>query len=182
MTAAILRTVAARSDLCHSEISSTVAPTLRPVARSLAKRARQNAHKKRTSQTPVLKPSAWPHLAHKYERQRRAHRDQERPDKEFQPINRGHIARPQIVPTRHGGDPPSPWQSDHNAEPRLRFRRWPTIVLRGDYCFVGCGDRGVRLSPKPQTAVNNLRLSPCSSAITRPPMLITLPALRARQL
>jgi len=57
-------------------------------------------------------------LAHEHKRQSGAKRNQERPDEEFQPINRGHIARPQIVPARHGDGPPCPWQLRHNVEPR----------------------------------------------------------------
>ena len=58
-------------------------------------------------------------LAYEHKRQSGTEHNQERPDKKFQPINRGNIARPQIVPARHGYDPPCPWQFGHNVEPLL---------------------------------------------------------------
>ena len=119
---------------------------MRPVARSLAKRATEKwAQEAEKFGASAKAERLRQDLPHKQKRQRRAQRNQERPDKEFQPINRGHIARPQIVPTRHGGNPPSPWQSDPNAEPRLRFRRRPTIVQRRGYRSVGCGDCSVQV-------------------------------------
>jgi hypothetical protein len=143
MTAPILRTVAARSDLRHSEISSDGCANIAPVARSLPKRATEKwAQEAEKFGASAKAERLRQDLPHKQKRQRRAQRNQERPDKEFQPINRGHIARPQIVPTRHGGNPPSPWQSDPNAEPRLLFRRRPTIVQRRGLSLV-CGDRSV---------------------------------------
>ena len=46
-------------------------------------------------------------LADYRERQSGAHRDQEGPDEKPEPIDRGDVARPQIVPAGHGGHPPS---------------------------------------------------------------------------
>jgi len=57
-------------------------------------------------------------LAHEHKRQSGTEHNQERPDEEFQPINRGDVARPQIIPARHGDGPPCPWQLRHNVEPR----------------------------------------------------------------
>ncbi len=84
----------------------------------------------------VLGRAASRNLAHEQERQSRAHRNQERPDKQFEPINRRDVARPQIVPTRHGGNPPSPWHSSTiTPNPGSGFRRARTIVLSWEDCF-----------------------------------------------
>src|SRR5215472_6317477 len=45
-------------------------------------------------------------LAHKHRSEPRTHRDQKGPDKQFQPVDCGHVARPQIVPARHGDSSP----------------------------------------------------------------------------
>ncbi len=87
-------------------------------------------------QGEVLGRAASHNLAHEQERQSRAHRNQECPDKQFEPINRGDVARPQIVPTRHGGNPPSPWHnSTLTPNPSSGFRRARTIVLSWEDCF-----------------------------------------------
>src|SRR4029077_17085822 len=56
-------------------------------------------------------------LAHEQKRQSGTKHNQERPDKKFQPIDRGDVARPQIVPTRHGDGPPCPSQFGLSVEP-----------------------------------------------------------------
>jgi hypothetical protein len=69
-------------------------------------------------------------LAHEHKRQSGTEHNQERPDKKFQPINRGNVARPQIVPARHGYDPPCPWQFGHNVEP-LPWVPSPAVEMLG---------------------------------------------------
>ena len=132
MTALIARTTAPQSDLGHSGIfqrrlskgkcrsskshrSRLACPLhVRPM-----RKARRRAKSRSNSDAGICN---LPHLAHEHQRQSRTHRNQQRPDKQFKPIDRGDVARPQIIPAGHVGKSPLPVAPPRNAEPRLWFQ------------------------------------------------------------
>jgi hypothetical protein len=192
MTAVILRIAGLWSDLGHSEFDRRgwcfwnipAGPSRCPGRRSNAAHFcsfRPNAAARRRcvacgKSAGISNLTAgsrrWRALVHHHQRQSRAQSNQKCPDEQLEPIDRGDVARPQIVPRCHGD---IPLARGSRTITRVTLAGFPTPAsLSAEYLAYHAG------LASPQVTNKAHRVSLCGSVIIRfiPTLLPAPPARR----